>query len=203
LTVKTGTDSKALNLNDTLEFIAGSNITLGVDLSTGAVTINSTATNNTFSTIAVAGQSNVVADSTSDTLTLVAGTNITLTTNATADSITISSASTTGTIIQGTELFFPKYRGTTGADSYTLELSSLFQTNYGISWLENAFGPNFQLGTTNNGNIILNPHGTGSIELSGPIITDSTTGTPSNTSSPASWLKVTVSGTTRYIPLYS
>lgn len=46
---------------------------------------------NIFSTIAVAGQSNVVADSTSDTLTLVAGSNITLTTNATNDEITIAS----------------------------------------------------------------------------------------------------------------
>lgn len=47
---------------------------------------------NIFQTIAVSGQSNVVADSTADTLTLVAGTNIALTTNATADSITISTS---------------------------------------------------------------------------------------------------------------
>jgi len=46
---------------------------------------------NLFNTIAVAGQSNVVADSTSDTLTLIAGSNITLTTNATNDEITIAS----------------------------------------------------------------------------------------------------------------
>lgn len=43
-----------------------------------------------FSTVAVSGQSNVVADTTSDTLTFVAGTNITITTNATADSVTIA-----------------------------------------------------------------------------------------------------------------
>lgn len=47
---------------------------------------------NLFSTIAVSGQSNVVADTTSDTLTLVAGTNITITTNATTDEITISAS---------------------------------------------------------------------------------------------------------------
>lgn len=47
---------------------------------------------NIFSTIAVSGQSNVVADTTSDTLTLVAGTNITLTTDATSDTITINSS---------------------------------------------------------------------------------------------------------------
>jgi hypothetical protein len=44
-----------------------------------------------FSTIAVAGQSNVVADTTSDTLTLVAGTNVTITTDASTDTITINS----------------------------------------------------------------------------------------------------------------
>ena len=45
---------------------------------------------NLFSTIAVSGQSNVVADSTGDTLTLVAGTNVTITTDAATDSITIN-----------------------------------------------------------------------------------------------------------------
>ena len=49
---------------------------------------------NTFSTIAVAGQSNVVADSTTDTLTLVAGTGVTLTTDAATDSITITNSAT-------------------------------------------------------------------------------------------------------------
>lgn len=39
LTVTDGTNSKALNLNDTLTFTAGSNITIGVNSSTGAVTI--------------------------------------------------------------------------------------------------------------------------------------------------------------------
>jgi trimeric autotransporter adhesin len=43
-----------------------------------------------FSTIAVSGQSSVVADSASDTLTLVAGSNISITTDALTDSITIT-----------------------------------------------------------------------------------------------------------------
>ena len=45
-----------------------------------------------FKTIAVSGQSDVVADSPTDTLTLVAGTNVTITTNASTDTITISSS---------------------------------------------------------------------------------------------------------------
>jgi len=53
---------------------------------------------NTFSTISVAGQPTVVADSTADTLTLVAGSNITITTNAGTDTITINSTTSTGSI---------------------------------------------------------------------------------------------------------
>ena len=46
----------------------------------------------TFKTIAVSGQSDVVADSATDTLTLVAGSNMTITTNANGDSITFASS---------------------------------------------------------------------------------------------------------------
>lgn len=52
------------------------------DTVSGTVSGTNTGDQNLFSTVAVSGQSNVVADSTSDTLTLVAGTNITITTNA-------------------------------------------------------------------------------------------------------------------------
>lgn len=64
------------------------------DIVTGGGTVTGTNTGDQylFSTIAVSGQSDVVADSTSDTLTLVAGPNVTLTTNAAGDSITISSS---------------------------------------------------------------------------------------------------------------
>lgn len=54
---------------------------------------------NLFSTVAVSGQSDVVADSAGDTLTLVAGSNVTLTTSAGGDSVTIAaSAPGTGTV---------------------------------------------------------------------------------------------------------
>lgn len=49
-----------------------------------------------FRTIAVAGQSSVVAETTADTLTLVAGSNITLTTNAATDTITIAASGVAG-----------------------------------------------------------------------------------------------------------
>ena len=47
---------------------------------------------NSFTTIAVSGQNNVVADSGSDTLTLAAGSNITLTTNDSTDTVTIAAS---------------------------------------------------------------------------------------------------------------
>jgi hypothetical protein len=53
---------------------------------------------NSFSTIAIAGQTSVAADTTADTLTLVAGTGITLTTNAGTDTITITGTASTGNI---------------------------------------------------------------------------------------------------------
>lgn len=51
---------------------------------------------NLFQTISIAGQSDVVADTTADTLTLVAGANVTLTTNAATDTITITAAGSAG-----------------------------------------------------------------------------------------------------------
>ncbi len=72
---------------------AGSNITL-TGGPTGAVTIAASggSSSNSFETIAVSGQSDVVADSATDTLTLVAGSNMTITTNAGGDSITFASS---------------------------------------------------------------------------------------------------------------
>jgi hypothetical protein len=52
---------------------------------------------NSFSNIAVSGQSTVVAASSSDTLNLEAGTGITITTNSTTDTITITGQSTQNT----------------------------------------------------------------------------------------------------------
>ena len=77
---------------DTLTVAAGSGITLTTNASTDTLTItNSGSASNSFETIAVSGQSNVVADSGTDTLTLVAGSNMTITTNASTDTITFAS----------------------------------------------------------------------------------------------------------------
>ena len=110
-TVSGGTvTSVAISGTDGIQVDSGSPITtsgtiqLGVDAATMKTTLDLAGTNtgdqNVFSTFAVAGQSNVVADSTSDTLTLVAGTNVTITTNASTDSITINATdSYTGDVV--------------------------------------------------------------------------------------------------------
>lgn len=87
---------------DTLTLAAGTGITLTTNAGTDTVTItNSVTAPNTFGTIAVSGQSDVVADSPTDTLTLVAGANVTLTTNAGTDTVTISSSISGGTVGDG------------------------------------------------------------------------------------------------------
>jgi len=86
---------------DTLTLIAGSNVTLTTDANTDTITISSSGggggeASNSFSTIAVAEQSNIVADSSTDTLTLAAGSGISITTNAGTDTITITSTVSSG-----------------------------------------------------------------------------------------------------------
>jgi 7,8-dihydro-6-hydroxymethylpterin-pyrophosphokinase len=95
-TISANTGSTTANVAaDTLYVVGGAQIATAISGDT--LTINYTGTSqNTFSTVAVSGQSNVVADNATDTLTLVAGTGISLTTDATTDSITITATGTTG-----------------------------------------------------------------------------------------------------------
>lgn len=69
-----------------------------MDISIGASGGGGGSASDSFKTIAVAGQSDVVADSSTDTLTLVAGTGIVITTDATTDTITV-----TGSVTQYTD----------------------------------------------------------------------------------------------------
>ena len=76
--------------SDTLTLAAGTGITLTTNASTDTITItNSSLGANAFGTIAVSGQSDVDADSTSDTLTLVGQNGVAITTDASTDTVTI------------------------------------------------------------------------------------------------------------------
>lgn len=86
-----GTDFNIVSATDTHTFNipTASGTNRGLLSSSDWTTFNSKASDS-FKTIAVTGQSNVVADSATDTLTFEAGTNIVITTDAATDKITIS-----------------------------------------------------------------------------------------------------------------
>ena len=87
------TTVEADSTGDTLTLVAGTGVTITTNATTDTVTItNSVTAPNSFDTITVAGQSSVVAESSSDTLALVAAGGMTITTNATTDTITLDSA---------------------------------------------------------------------------------------------------------------
>lgn len=71
---------------------------------------------NAFGTIAVSGQSNVVADAAGDTLTLVAGTGMTITTVAGTDTVTITAS---GTAVAGSSAINHASSGTIYNDQTT------------------------------------------------------------------------------------
>lgn len=106
----TVTSVSVVTANGVSGSVATSTTTPAITLSLGAITPTSVASSGTvtgsnlsgsntgdqsiFSTIAVSGQSNIVADTTSDTLTIVAGAGITLTTDAATDTLTITGTAT-------------------------------------------------------------------------------------------------------------
>ena len=101
ISVSGQSDVVADSATDTLTLVAGSNMTLTTNASGDTITFASSGgggSQNLFSTFAVSGQNNVVADSTTDTLTFVAGSGITLTTDSSADSITIAATASAITV---------------------------------------------------------------------------------------------------------
>jgi len=85
------------NTTQNVLFEEGANVSLTrVDANTISISasLSGSGVATSFSTIAVSGQPNVIADSSADTLTLVAGTNISLITDAATDTITINNTQT-------------------------------------------------------------------------------------------------------------
>ena len=105
---------------------------------TGTNSGTNTGDQNLFSTVAVSGQSNVVADSTSDTLTLAAGSNVTITTNASTDTVTIASTDTNTQLATAAALIDVSVMGSNDTASFTHGLASknlivqLYDTTSGL-----------------------------------------------------------------------
>lgn len=92
LQIRRGTDSQRTGITPTAGEPVFTTDTKKLYIGDGSTAGGNLVGGNSFTTIAVAGQSNVEADSATDTLTLVAGSNITLTTNAGTDTITIAAS---------------------------------------------------------------------------------------------------------------
>jgi hypothetical protein len=118
---------------DTLTLVAGTGVTITTDASTDTVTITNSSPNvsqNVFSTVAVAGQSNIEADTGSDTLSIAAGTGISITTNPETDTVTITNTASAGvTAFTG----LSDSAGATIDQIYLPAITSLTVTNNGAS----------------------------------------------------------------------
>lgn len=86
ISINSGTGSVTVTNTGVIDLTAGEGIS--VSSSTGSITITNTAPK--FSSIAVQGESPILADNTTDTLTLIAGLGIIINTDPTTDTITIS-----------------------------------------------------------------------------------------------------------------
>jgi hypothetical protein len=120
---------------------ASGNITTTANVSGGNILGNGRNLSgiNTFSTISVSGQSDVVADSITDTLTLAAGTGISITTDAGNDIITISSVATDSIFA-------------TGGDMGTI--TEVVTTSEDLGTVTSAATVQYDLGTESTGGII-------------------------------------------------
>ena len=130
------TSVAADSATDTLTLVAGTNITITTDAGTDTITIAAAggggSASDSFATIAVAGQSSVIADSATDTLTLVAGTGISITTNAGTDTVTITNTVSAGaTALTG--LTDASAAGLTVDEFYLPAITRLDVTANGIS----------------------------------------------------------------------
>ena len=115
-----------------------------------------------FKTIAVSGQSNIVADSFEDTLTVAGGTGIALTTNAGTDTLTITNSGVTslaGTVgqigvsaatgsVTLTNLGVTSLTGTVGGIGVSAASGSVTLTNLGVKQI---VGTASQIGVTGDG----------------------------------------------------
>ena len=121
----------------------GTNFVPGTDLS-GASASDS------FTTISVSGQSNVVADSSTDTLTLIAGTGMSITTDASTDEITFTSTAT-GTVTETFKTFAVSGQNSIVADGATDTFT--FVAGSGITLTTDDSTDSLTIASSSTGNI--------------------------------------------------
>ena len=122
-------------------------VAVGSGLSMAGNTLSASG-GNSFGTVQVSGQSDVVADASSDTLTLVAGTDVVITTNAATDTITIGVAA--GASGNNTESTAFGSETLTDAGDLNLYTNGFYLSRYsGSAWV--PWGPLFPMTAPVNG----------------------------------------------------
>jgi hypothetical protein len=151
-------------------------------------------------TITITGGSTAVTADLNGTITLVAGTNVTITGNNSAKTITIASSGSSGLAINATS---GDYEATADID---LNGNSILSDGGNINVGDDIVFPSGTGPFVPSGGTLLCRGGTITLETTndpGINLSGVTTGTPSNTSTPSGYIKVTINSSTRYIPYYT
>ena len=170
--------------SDTLTLAAGTGLAITTAAGSDTITFTNTAVGaNAFGTIAVSGQSNVVADSTADTLTLAAGAGIVLTTAAGSDTVTIAGGS--GSVFT-TDLFTASGTGS-ALNAYTLSVAPASEDEImafveGVYQNKNSYALSgttltFDAGITNGQEVVVHHIGAGIVGTSPNVETFTGNGT--------------------------
>ena len=175
-------------------------------------------------TLTVTGGSTAVTADLNGNITLVAGTNVTITGNNTTKQITINStAGGSGTVDTGTVGRFAIYSAATTVDDTAalsvvsgtvtmgsnLNLNGNFLSSGGVGNIKVDDDIQFNSGegpAVFSGGELLCRGGTITLQYTndpGLALSGAITGTPGNTSTVNSYLKISVNGQTRYIALYA
>jgi hypothetical protein len=122
---------------------------------------------NLFSTVAVSGQSDIVADSTTDTLTVAAGSGISLTTNASTDTLTITatgsglSANAVTSAFLASNAVLARHIATDAVGSSELAATGVSAGTYGSSTATPQFTVDTDGRITSVGNVTISSSGGG------------------------------------------
>src|SRR5210317_1584646 len=122
---------------------------------------------NLFSTVAVSGQSDIVADSTTDTLTVAAGSGISLTTNASTDTLTITatgsglSANAVTSAYLASNAVLARHIATDAVGSSELAATGVSAGTYGSSTATPQFTVDTDGRITSVGNVTISSSGGG------------------------------------------
>src|SRR5210317_1093686 len=130
-------------------------------------TVSGGGSQNLFSTVAVSGQSDIVADATTDTLTVAAGSGISLTTNASTDTLTITatgsglSANAVTSAYLASNAVLARHIATDAVGSSELVATGVSAGTYGSSTASPQFTVDTDGRITSVGNVTISSSGGG------------------------------------------